>query len=856
MLRGSGFLGTGASLGADLTLVVQLLFFLLLSVGVIAQLLRKYKVHDWIQTPVVVLNFFFIIFIMAASFLEQRVARTLVQRPTDLYYIAPFIHAGLGLLAQGLATYALLAGHKILPRKIGLLRYVMWTTYGAWILAVSFGIGTYVTWYLLDTGGEVVALTEIDFVSAEEGAPPVKRALLQDFAFQPQELTVVAGTTVVWVNQDGAPHNVTFADNSFGSDNFFQGEVFEMTFDEPGVYPVYCTLHGNPTSGMIGMVTVLEDTPENVAVAAAQPVAEAALVPPEPTLAPAVPLAPVSLIEPPEPGQTLVGLLAFRDHLAPSDSATVAMSGVEPPPDGSEFHAWLTGGGSALDLGRVTPDAQGALSFTYVDPFRFNLMGFYDGLQITLEPVDDPDPRPGQIVYSGRQAAEANAQIRLITAGAPDTPDGVGYGVGARLQAEEIIRHAQFMKLAADLGSIADAQRHAEHIVNVLEGENGAFFADHDGAHGLQNPGDGYGVIAYIEEIRAAASAAAGAPDATNAVQVHAGHTEIAMSNALATAEALREAALGVLRAEEIGAAGEMVALIGQLSDRLLLGEDLDGDGQIALAESGIFTAYQHAQYMGAVGIVAGDEAGVADPVSVGGEEVQLVGGEIVIDMYDFAYGLETVTIPAGSQVRFVNRGGAKHSATADDRSFDTGLLDPGQELVITFDEPGFYPYYCLLHGTQGGVGMAASITVVEAGSGEVPVQDAAPPAPTETLAAPTEAAAPTGPEPTQLPPTPAEAPSPTEAPAAAPLTFEIDMLDFTYSELSLEIPAGSTIVWTNAGDFKHSATADDGSWDTGLLDPNGVASITYDEPGVYPYYCTLHGAPGRVGMAGTVTVR
>ena len=54
MLRGEGFLGTGATFGADLTLIVQILFFFALSIGVIAQLLRKYKVHDWVQTPVVV----------------------------------------------------------------------------------------------------------------------------------------------------------------------------------------------------------------------------------------------------------------------------------------------------------------------------------------------------------------------------------------------------------------------------------------------------------------------------------------------------------------------------------------------------------------------------------------------------------------------------------------------------------------------------------------------------------------------------------------------------------------------------------------------------------------------------------
>ena len=68
----------------------------------------------------------------------------------------------------------------------------------------------------------------------------MQRALLQDFSFQPENLTVVAGTTVVWVNQDGAPHNVTLVDGSVSSDNFLQGEAFELTFEEPGVLiPVF-----------------------------------------------------------------------------------------------------------------------------------------------------------------------------------------------------------------------------------------------------------------------------------------------------------------------------------------------------------------------------------------------------------------------------------------------------------------------------------------------------------------------------------------------------------------------------------------------------------------------------------------
>ena len=342
MLKGSGFLGTGASLGADITLIIQLIFFFGLSFGVIAQLLRKYRVHHFIQTPIVILNFFFIIFLMVASFIEQDVPTTLIMRPTELYYITPFIHAGLGIIAQGLATYCLLAGFKILPRKIGTLRYFMWATYGFWILAISFGLVTYTVWYLFDSGG-VVVVSEVEFDQPVAGEQPaVQRALLQDFAFQPQDLTVVAGTTVVWVNQDGAPHNVTLVDGSVASDNIRQGEVFELTFEEPGVYPIFCTLHGNPNSGMIGIVTVVEATEENIAQIEAQPTVQ--IVPPTSTPPPPVPLAPVSLVEPPTPEDQVLGLLAFRDNVSPGDSVTLAMGSVDPAPTGSELHAWLIGG--------------------------------------------------------------------------------------------------------------------------------------------------------------------------------------------------------------------------------------------------------------------------------------------------------------------------------------------------------------------------------------------------------------------------------------------------------------------------------------------------------------------------------
>jgi plastocyanin len=110
--------------------------------------------------------------------------------------------------------------------------------------------------------------------------------------------------------------------------------------------------------------------------------------------------------------------------------------------------------------------------------------------------------------------------------------------------------------------------------------------------------------------------------------------------------------------------------------------------------------------------------------------------------------------------------------------------------------------------------------------------------------------------EPTLAPPPTEPPPPPTEAPPpAAPGNFRIDMKDFAYDLLNIEVPVGSTVTWFNVGNAEHSATADDVSWDTGLYGTGEEATITFDTPGVFSYYCTLHGAPGGVGMSAIITV-
>ena len=75
---------------------------------------------------------------------------------------------------------------------------------------------------------------------------------IQDFAFTPQTLTIAAGTTVTWTNNDASPHTSTSSNGAWDSGNLNQGESFSFTFTTPGTYDYVCIYHG----GMSGTIIV------------------------------------------------------------------------------------------------------------------------------------------------------------------------------------------------------------------------------------------------------------------------------------------------------------------------------------------------------------------------------------------------------------------------------------------------------------------------------------------------------------------------------------------------------------------------------------------------------------------------
>jgi plastocyanin len=180
-----------------------------------------------------------------------------------------------------------------------------------------------------------------------------------------------------------------------------------------------------------------------------------------------------------------------------------------------------------------------------------------------------------------------------------------------------------------------------------------------------------------------------------------------------------------------------------------------------------------------------------------------------IVDDDDNGFLPGTLEVPVGQAVTFFNDDDEPHTATGSD--WDTGVIEPGAEATITFDTAGTYNYACLIHPVMTG-------TIVVGGGA--------------TPAASPEA-------------------SPAASPVASPAADgAVDILNFAFDPPTITVPAGTTVTWTNRDEVPHTATGDDGSFDTDTIDGGGSASHTFDSPGTFPYVCVFH-----PNMEGTVVV-
>lgn len=78
----------------------------------------------------------------------------------------------------------------------------------------------------------------------------------------------------------------------------------------------------------------------------------------------------------------------------------------------------------------------------------------------------------------------------------------------------------------------------------------------------------------------------------------------------------------------------------------------------------------------------------------------------------------------------------------------------------------------------------------------------------------------------------------------------KVDIVEFTYQPDPVVVQVGGKVIWQNQDTAPHTATADDGSFDTGTIEKGKIGSETFKEAGTFTYFCAIHPT-----MHGTVEV-
>ena len=107
---------------------------------------------------------------------------------------------------------------------------------------------------MLGAAGVTALLAAVlpELTAAGEAAASPATVEIDNFTFAPATLTVTAGTTVTWKNEDDSPHRIGDQNGTFKSAALETDDTFSHTFAAPGEYPYICTMHPY----MVGKIVV------------------------------------------------------------------------------------------------------------------------------------------------------------------------------------------------------------------------------------------------------------------------------------------------------------------------------------------------------------------------------------------------------------------------------------------------------------------------------------------------------------------------------------------------------------------------------------------------------------------------
>lgn len=219
-------------------------------------------------------------------------------------------------------------------------------------------------------------------------------------------------------------------------------------------------------------------------------------------------------------------------------------------------------------------------------------------------------------------------------------------------------------------------------------------------------------------------------------------------------------------------------------------------------------------------GYIIPNSQGNGSDISVGNVSQQNVSGmnslpvlqkqTISVEIKDFAFNPDTITVPAGTTVVWTNRDSALHTVASTSGIFDSGVIDQGKSFSYTFQEPGTYDYYCMIHPHM---------------NAKVIVTPSEKPGPASTGASLAEGGQ-------------AEETRPAVGQGQSAL---VEIKKHTFDPDSITVPAGTQVVWRNFDSVPHTITSTNGTFDSGVVDQGKNFSYIFHDPGTYDYYCAIH---------------
>ncbi|MBX0329330.1 hypothetical protein K2Z83_16790 [Oscillochloris sp. ZM17-4] len=146
-MRQPGFLGTEASLGADIALVGSVLVMIAFTVGAYLALRGRYEAHRWVQTGAAVANVLLVLGVMIPSLLAVAPSDN-VELPAAAFVAMP-AHELLGLSGLLFGLFVVLRGNGLVPARLKFTRYKLFmrAAYGLYLAATLVGVAVYMVLY-------------------------------------------------------------------------------------------------------------------------------------------------------------------------------------------------------------------------------------------------------------------------------------------------------------------------------------------------------------------------------------------------------------------------------------------------------------------------------------------------------------------------------------------------------------------------------------------------------------------------------------------------------------------------------------------------------------------------------------